>query len=77
MGNGLGGAGSINAVANVIAPIPGAWIYAHWGFAANLYISAGGRLLGALGFLWLLRSGALAPDRAEPPRAAAKPASAG
>jgi len=50
---------TINGLATVLAPLPASWIYAHWGFTANLFISAGGRALGGVLFLWLLKRGGL------------------
>lgn len=45
---------TINGLATVLGPLPASWIYANWGFTANLIISAVGRGLGGLLFLWLL-----------------------
>jgi len=50
---------TINGLATVLGPLPGSWIYAHWGFTANLVISAAGRGLGGVLFFWLLKRGGL------------------
>jgi MFS family permease len=50
---------TINGLATVLGPLPASWIYAHWGFTANLVISAAGRALGGVLFLWLLKRGGL------------------
>lgn len=50
---------TINGLAAVLGPLPASWIYANWGFTANLVISGAGRFLGGALFLWLLKRGGL------------------
>lgn len=50
---------TINGLGMVLGPLPASWIYAHWGFTANLVISAAVRALGGVMFFWLLKRGGL------------------
>ena len=53
----------INSIAAIIGPLPASWVYAHWGFTANLLFSAAGRGLGGILFLILLLRGGFRPKR--------------
>lgn len=48
---------TINGVAAIIGPLPAAWLYAAYGFNANLILSAAVRFLGAILFLIALLRG--------------------
>ena len=47
----------VNSIAAILGPIPASWVYAQWGFTANLTLSAIGRGLGAVLFSIMLLKG--------------------
>ncbi len=53
----------INSIANALGPIPASWVYSHYGFTANLILSAIGRGLGGVLFLILLLRGGFRPKQ--------------
>lgn len=61
---------TVAGVAGVVAPMVAAWLYANLGFTSNLLLSAGGRLVAGLLFVWALRSGVLLGPGARPEGAA-------
>jgi MFS family permease len=52
--------GTINSIAAIVGPLIASWIYTNYGFTTNLTLSAAGRGLGALLFLFLYLRGGLA-----------------
>jgi len=56
---------TVAGVASVLAPAVAVWLYTNVGFTSNLLLSAGGRLLAGLLFVWTLRSGLLLGRREE------------